>query len=483
MFKKVVIIDDNQTQLKILSSYFENNSWEVFDATNVKDALNIICFNSPDVIITDAIMPKEGGFQLLTYLREDKALNKIPVIVYSILTSTIAKLYTKNRKNEYFLTKDENLEEILNLANKATEENPLSQQDKIEIFNNKTFPIEETKETIPEIENVINEYKFEEKKEEYVFDIKEDRLLALFKNNYLSLNNDETLFKELFSILYPFLGYDLGVCCFYDYKNNEQVLNFDIKNFILSPILQNYFSSKYNCNNIFLNKKYIPNSKTISSTKEFNSKIEFDFLYKGEQTGNIAFFSRKENLWENETAKETLKHILSDFFKIRFINKKSQNIVEETISDKYLKDKMSLNLKNKFNPTKTKIGLYIGIISFSNYSDLESKYDEGILDFLNLKISQNIMDCIIQGEQLEKTDEDEYTLILLAENDIQAQKKFNMIFNALKNISIDGIKPDIAIGVSNCYKDNVFDFELAQKQARIALEKITDRNKVVIYAE
>ncbi len=483
MFKKVVIIDDNQTQLKILSSFFRDNGWEVFDVCNIQDAIKIIYLNSPDVVITDAIMPKEGGFQLLTYLRENKALRKIPVIVYSILTSGVENLYIKNKKNEYFLTKSEDLDEILNLANKATEENPLSTQDKIDIFNNRTpFP-EKKSEAIPEIENIINEYKFEHKKEKYVFNIEENKLLTLFKRNYLSLNNDKTLSKELFLILYSLLGYDLSVVCFYDYENKQRVLNFDIKNFILSPILQNYFSSKYNCNNISLNKKYIPNSKTISSIKEFNSKIEFDFVYKDESTANIAFYSRKEKLWENEASNKILKQILDDFFKIRFINKKSQNTTEETISDKYLEDKMSFNLKNKFNPTKTKIGLYVGVVNFVNYSDLEAKYDQQALDLLNLKISENIMNCMVQGEQIEKTEEDEYVLSLLAENDTEAQKKFNMIFNTLKNTSMEELKPEITIGVSNCYINGVFDFNLAQKQARLALEKITDKNRVVIYAE
>ncbi len=482
MFKKVVIIDDNQTQLKILSSYFKNNNWDVFGATNIQEAIKIICFNSPDLVITDAIMPKEGGFQLLTYLRENEALNKIPVIVYSILTSTMANLYIKNKKNEYFLTKNENLEEILNLATKATEENPLSQSDKQNIFNHQIPTKKETKIT-PEIENIVNEYKFEEKKEEFVFNVDETKLKTLFKNNFLFLNNDELLAKELFSILYLFLAYDFCVLCFYDFKNKKQVLNFDIKNFILSPILQNYFSYKYDCKNIFLNKKYIPNSKTITSIEEFNSKIEFDFEYKEQNIANISFFSRKENLWQDETSKEILKKFLYEFFKSRFINKNSQNIVEETISDKYFKDKINQNLKNKFNPSKTSIGLYVGVVSFGNYSDIEANYDEEILDLLSSKISENIMSCIIQGEQTEKTEEDEYTVIILAESDIEAQKKFSVIYNTLKNISIDGIKPEISIGVSNCYIDNVFDFNSAQKQAHLALEKITDKNKVVIYAK
>ena len=368
MLKKVVIIDDNQTQLKILKTHFINNEWEVFGAKNIIDAMELICKNAPDLIITDAIMPRLGGFELLKQLRKDELLVKIPAVVYSVLTQSLARLYIKEENREYFLTKNDDPEEILSLALKATEENPLSEKDRkliIEKFSKQ--PETKTEILNEEIKSIINQ-----KKEEYNFEIKKEVLVAQFKTNYSLLMNDEKLATELFNILYPILQYDLGVISFFDFLNQKHILSFDVKNFIFNPILQNFFTTKYNCNYVKINKKYIPNSKTITSVKEFDSVLEYDFKYHKQPIAEISFYSIKQNMWNDEHNKNELQQVLNDFFTNRYIRKSSQNNIKKSTFNNYVKNAIDTNLKNNFDPQKTKIGMYMGILNITNYSDIES---------------------------------------------------------------------------------------------------------------
>ena len=105
MAKKVIIIDDSPTQLNYLKALFQNDSWEVFCVQNAKIAFEMFFVAAPDLIITDAIMPYLGGFQIVKSIRENDLISSIPTIVYSVLDENNAKYYLKENRNEYFLNK------------------------------------------------------------------------------------------------------------------------------------------------------------------------------------------------------------------------------------------------------------------------------------------------------------------------------------------------------------------------------------------
>ena len=93
MTKKLIIIDDSATQLNFLKTFFANNGWEVCGVQSAKIGYEMIFDYAPDLIITDAVMPLMGGFQLLKLIRENEKISKIPIIVYSILAEENAKFY------------------------------------------------------------------------------------------------------------------------------------------------------------------------------------------------------------------------------------------------------------------------------------------------------------------------------------------------------------------------------------------------------
>ena len=134
MAKKLVIIDDSSTQLNILKTLFTNCGWEVCGVQNAKIGYEIIFDFAPDLIITDAIMPLMGGFQLVKQIRENPIISRIPVIVYSVLNESNAKFYINEDLSEYFLKKDDNQNELLNLAEEITNKFPLEKEYKDEIL-------------------------------------------------------------------------------------------------------------------------------------------------------------------------------------------------------------------------------------------------------------------------------------------------------------------------------------------------------------
>lgn len=481
MLKKVIIIDDSITQLNLLKSAFGSNGWEVYGALNVKDGWEMITDIAPDLVVTDAIMPKIGGFQLIKTLREEKASCVIPVIIYSVLSENNAKFYINKKERDYFIQKTQDTNQLLDLAKKVVETHPISDDEKIEILKislNKFHSQE--KEIKPITEDIFAPETIEEEPKIEPIQIDCETLAQDLKNIYNFTYSDEKLIQEFFSILYPILKYDLFTISLYSFEEEKTILYFDIRDIILSPIFQNKMAEKYQAQDIILFKQYAPNLKMIISEEEFCSEIKFSFEYRDKKIGEIAFYSKEKSKWDEIENLENLKDVLYGFFKARYINKNLNSSKNETKKDKYSLNLFDFPFQNKHDTKSEKEATYLGIIEILNFETLEEELTSEELDMLNLKISDKIIKCLDINEQIYKNAKDEYIIMIFASDNKQANHKLNYIANAINSIQYEEYKLEIVIGASNCIIDNTFDVTEAKKTARLALDTATKQEKVVI---
>ena len=79
---RIVLADDNtdmrEYMQRLLSSHFE-----VEAVSNGTQALQAIAARTPDLVVTDVMMPEQDGFQLLQVLKTDPETARIPVILVS----------------------------------------------------------------------------------------------------------------------------------------------------------------------------------------------------------------------------------------------------------------------------------------------------------------------------------------------------------------------------------------------------------------
>lgn len=59
--KKILIIDDDPFFLKVLTDNFSNSGFTVFNANDGVEGVKAYLENSPDVVISDLVMPRMGG--------------------------------------------------------------------------------------------------------------------------------------------------------------------------------------------------------------------------------------------------------------------------------------------------------------------------------------------------------------------------------------------------------------------------------------
>lgn len=79
--KYVLIVEDDKVLSLSLKELLETSGFEVRTTKDGKMALQEIYRRSPDLIISDLMMPNLDGFKLLTRLRKDAKFDTIPFIV------------------------------------------------------------------------------------------------------------------------------------------------------------------------------------------------------------------------------------------------------------------------------------------------------------------------------------------------------------------------------------------------------------------
>ncbi|MEG4442658.1 ATP-binding protein [Microcoleus sp. AT9_B5] len=81
--QKILVIDDRWENRSVIVNLLTPLGFEVIEATNGKQGLNIAIQAKPDLVITDLVMPEMDGFQLMQYWKTSLELKDIKIIVSS----------------------------------------------------------------------------------------------------------------------------------------------------------------------------------------------------------------------------------------------------------------------------------------------------------------------------------------------------------------------------------------------------------------
>jgi signal transduction histidine kinase len=88
----ILVVDDNPTNLSVISQALRSVGWQVRIAIDGEDALSKVAQNHPELILLDVQMPGIDGFEVCRRLKEDSATADIPIIFMTALTDTASKV-------------------------------------------------------------------------------------------------------------------------------------------------------------------------------------------------------------------------------------------------------------------------------------------------------------------------------------------------------------------------------------------------------
>lgn len=99
---KILVVDDEAGIRDVIREYLENESYEVLEAKNGKEAIQIIEENHIDLLIMDIMMPVLDGFSAVKEIFQKE---KIPTIMLSARTEEYDKLLGFNLGIDDYITK------------------------------------------------------------------------------------------------------------------------------------------------------------------------------------------------------------------------------------------------------------------------------------------------------------------------------------------------------------------------------------------
>ena len=80
MTKKVLIVEDNELNMKLFHDLLEAQGYETLQTREGLQALSIAREHRPDLILMDIQLPEISGLEVTKWLKEDDDLSHIPVV-------------------------------------------------------------------------------------------------------------------------------------------------------------------------------------------------------------------------------------------------------------------------------------------------------------------------------------------------------------------------------------------------------------------
>ena len=82
---RVLVVDDNFVNVKLLEALLKSASYEVATAMSGEAALEEVRQSRPDIMLLDVMMPGMDGYEVCRRIRESEKNSRLPVIMVTAL--------------------------------------------------------------------------------------------------------------------------------------------------------------------------------------------------------------------------------------------------------------------------------------------------------------------------------------------------------------------------------------------------------------
>lgn len=103
----ILVVEDDKNLKKLMVTYLKKNNYSTFEASNGEEALDIIDKQYIDLVISDIMMPKMDGYELLNELRTSNY--EIPIMLIT------AKSDISDKKQGFVLGADDYMVKPINI--------------------------------------------------------------------------------------------------------------------------------------------------------------------------------------------------------------------------------------------------------------------------------------------------------------------------------------------------------------------------------
>lgn len=109
----ILIIDDSPTELHILKTLLEKNSFQVSTASSGEEGIEKAKQVLPDLVLMDVVMPGMNGFQATRQLSKNASTADIPVVIVTTKDQATDRVWGLRQGAKDYVTKPAKEKELL----------------------------------------------------------------------------------------------------------------------------------------------------------------------------------------------------------------------------------------------------------------------------------------------------------------------------------------------------------------------------------
>ena len=80
MAKTVLIVEDNELNMKLFRDLLEAHGYQTSGTSSGHEALNLVRKMRPDLVLMDIQLPQVSGLEVTKWIKDDPELRSIPVV-------------------------------------------------------------------------------------------------------------------------------------------------------------------------------------------------------------------------------------------------------------------------------------------------------------------------------------------------------------------------------------------------------------------
>lgn len=122
---KVMVVEDDAALREIYSIRIAAEGYEIVSAGDGEEALAVAVREKPDLILSDVMMPKISGFDMLDILRTTPETANIKVVMMTALSSEDQRERGERLGADRYLVKSQvGIEDVVNVIHEALGDRP-----------------------------------------------------------------------------------------------------------------------------------------------------------------------------------------------------------------------------------------------------------------------------------------------------------------------------------------------------------------------
>ncbi|NES86508.1 MAG: response regulator transcription factor, partial [Moorea sp. SIO2B7] len=151
--EKLLLVDDEPGVRESVQAYLEDNEeFQVQVASNANEAWDLLQKETPDLVISDIMMPQVDGYQFLKKLREDPRFKALPVVFLTARGMTSDRIQGYQAGCDAYLSKPFDPEELEAIVKNLLERRSVTFQE-----NSSNTQLEKMAQEIKEIRTILGQ--------------------------------------------------------------------------------------------------------------------------------------------------------------------------------------------------------------------------------------------------------------------------------------------------------------------------------------